>query len=549
MAMIQVLRDKEYGRQKWRKDCVWKSSVLENLHSNSSNEFEIQTQTDGTSIPPMACEYSPYASQCDLVAVADEEGGINIYDLDAGRMKHVESWLAHENAVFDIAWHPRRQEMVTASGDLSLRLWDVTTRTCLHQYCQHEASVKCVSYNQRSPDIFASGSRDGDIMVWDSRQPGRVAVISKSHQSVAKRKTKANKGVTPSMSVTDCVFQDDYHLITCGATNGTIKVWDMRKNYSLFGNDPKPAYSFPYAGGGTAVHGYTSLALDGLYLYANCTDRSIYRFNVLTYPPDPTCTYYGHRVRGSFYIKLDLSPDSRFLLGGSADQSAYIWKVDDPGYPSFQLDGHTTEVTSISWNKFDFTKIATCGDDNKVVFWQCMEERQCGSPYMCSPFVLSESTPKPQWTPKHRKTESVIQTPRSRPQSVVDWLTPPSKRRFLGEEQLLRTSECTTPRSHHGSSEARILSPRKVDNGLNLPQRRLLLEMTEENLENSMTIAETLVTPPRPSRATTAPSAQLSKKTYKVKMRLFRRKSTRAKSSQAKRELVQLRTITSFFKR
>lgn len=570
--------------------------MLRSLHSTPDNEFEVKTQLEGSSIPPLACEYCPNEARCQLAAIADEEGGVNIYGHDActGRMKRVQSWLAHENAVFDVAWCPKRDEMLTASGDLSISLWDVSSRKCLRDFCGHDASVKCVRYAPDSPGVFASGSRDGDILVWDSRVPGPAMVIARSHQmssvtssapSKKRAKTQPVKVVSPSISVTDCVFQGDYNLISCGATNSVIKVWDLRKNYRLFRNDPKPVHVFPYAGQSAAVHGYSSLALDpcGTSVYANCTDNCIYRFNVSTYALEPISVYYGHRVR-TFYIKLSLSLDGCFLLSGSADQMAYIWNVDKPGYPFLQLEGHTAEVTSISWNKFDLGKVVTCGDDNKVIFWDCASREGMlpGCPNQCSPFAPSETTPKPRWSTPGIRTPT---TPRSaqQPRSVVDWLTPPTKRRLVAEtsprldNELLRTPENPTQMSEScrintgsysdplgtpGPSRHQVLSPQKVDNLPNLPQRRLLLSLdfgeekkhaVEEDGENAciqdMKAPKGHVTPPKSAaKPCPAPSAQRSKKDHKVKMRLFNRAS-RNKKTKAKRELIHTRTIISFFKR
>ena len=55
-------------------------------------------------------------------------------------------------------------------------------------------------------------------------------------------------------SVTSVLFQGDNHLISSGAKDGTIKVWDLRQLYQTSGFvlrgkvDPTPAHVLSYAG-------------------------------------------------------------------------------------------------------------------------------------------------------------------------------------------------------------------------------------------------------------------------------------------------------------
>ena len=56
-------------------------------------------------------------------------------------------------------------------------------------------------------------------------------------------------------SVTSVVFQDENTIISAGAVDGKIKVWDLRKNYSTSRGEPQPYHVFPYPGSGTRKHG------------------------------------------------------------------------------------------------------------------------------------------------------------------------------------------------------------------------------------------------------------------------------------------------------
>ena len=60
-------------------------------------------------------------------------------------------------------------------------------------------------------------------------------------------------------SVTAVLFQGDNMLISAGAVDGNIKIWDLRKSYTTLKQDPVAYHIFPYPGNGTRKHGMFAL--------------------------------------------------------------------------------------------------------------------------------------------------------------------------------------------------------------------------------------------------------------------------------------------------
>nr|KAF6413122.1 denticleless E3 ubiquitin protein ligase-like protein [Molossus molossus] len=324
-----------------------------------------------------------------ILAVANEEGFVRLYNTESQsyRKKCVKEWMAHWNAVFDLAWVPGELKLVTAAGDQSAKFWDVKAGELLGTCKGHQCSLKSVAFSKFEKAVFCTGGRDGNIMVWDTRcnkKDGfyrQVNQISGAHntldkQTPSKPKKKQNsKGLAPSVdfqqSVTVVLFQDENTLISAGAVDGVIKIWDLRKNYTAYRQEPIASKSFLYPGSSTRKLGYSSLILDstGSTLFANCTDDNIYMFNMTGLKTSPVAIFNGHQ-NSTFYIKSSLSPDDQFLVSGSSDEAAYIWKVSTPWHPPTVLLGHSQEVTSVCWCPSDFTKIATCSDDNTLKIWR-----------------------------------------------------------------------------------------------------------------------------------------------------------------------------------
>ncbi|XP_049266856.1 denticleless protein homolog [Rhipicephalus sanguineus] len=321
-------------------------------------------------------------------------------------------------------------------------------------------------------------------------------------------------------------------------------------------------------------------------------DHHIYQFDLLASNTlEPLATYAGHSTQ-SFYVKLGLSCDGRFLASGSSDASAYIWKVDTPGLPQLRLAGHRAEVAVLAWDTFHPARLATCGDDNRVLLWDAAGAEEEGSSMQdctrAEVFAAPESAETragaspslARFLPPHYPACSA-RTPTRTSSSMADWFTPPTKRRLTSVTSTtpgsLDHSTCsegvvTLPDGKSLSPPAEaVLSPRKkVDNAANLPQRRLLpclnaLEddikkdagatgLTTCDLENQP--LQMQETPPRPVASEvmpSPPSASHSRKQHKIMTRLFKKQAASAVDkgkSKAKRALLNTQQqITAFFKR
>jgi WD40 repeat protein len=85
---------------------------------------------------------------------------------------YVAAFRAHENAIFDVAWMTGYKgdfNIVTASGDRTVAIWDVETlkRQCV--IACHEQSLRTVCAHPDVPGLLATGGRDGKICIHDHR--------------------------------------------------------------------------------------------------------------------------------------------------------------------------------------------------------------------------------------------------------------------------------------------------------------------------------------------------------------------------------------------
>lgn len=422
--------------------------------------------TTGVGSPPFVVRFCQETRGCALLAVADEEGTVTLADTSRRLpgpasaeydFRPEAQWVAHDNAIFDVAWCRGDARMLTASGDQTVRLWDVETMVPHRTFRGHHGSVKAVAVQPESGgDVFASCGRDGAIALWDAREGRRrtrseghgadgepasapAAMLERAHEppaamgggtararglpsvapaarttrAAARRAAAAStppnaRGNAPpgnatgnasdarsqavraevQRSVTSVAFAHDGQvLVSAGAADGVIKLWDVRRLSRGARGVAEPVgvlvdADVPVEAGGVGVgggrgtarrrgRGITALALaprGSSRVAASYSDSHIAVFDLCAPRAPPVCHLRGHRAP-SFYVKAAFSPDGTHVASGSCDQRVYVWRVDRPAAPPTALRGHEGEVTAVDWCPMDFTRLASCADDDTARVW------------------------------------------------------------------------------------------------------------------------------------------------------------------------------------
>ncbi|CAH9088894.1 unnamed protein product [Cuscuta epithymum] len=361
------------------------------FESTESAQFSelgaVSVEHDGQTSPPMALSFCKTSRNCHIIAVSDEGGYISLYNTrskflssstnqgNAERAK-ISEWVAHENAIFDICWIQEDSNIVTASGDQSIKVWDAKEQKCVSALMGHTGSVKSLCVHPTNHNVIVSGSRDGSFALWDLRCNNNsnqrlckppIAMVRQAHASPSQRRSRHKKA--SSMSITSVLhLKDEISIATAGAVDSIIKLWDTRNLKSPFSQAcPHPDVS---AEKQRKLHGISSLSqdLNGVFISATCMDSRIYLYNVLQPERGPVKSFSGCRIN-SFFVKSSISPDAAHILSGSSDGNAYIWQIRNPQADPIILSSHEGEVTVVDWCPSETGKIATASDDFTARIW------------------------------------------------------------------------------------------------------------------------------------------------------------------------------------
>ncbi|KAL8153888.1 hypothetical protein V2J09_011648 [Rumex salicifolius] len=382
-SVFQDIRSRELNGWKARKrPLLWDEFAAQTEPTSQA----VTVGQGGDEVPPLAVSYCKTIKNSHILAVSDEEGFVSLHNTshkfspmvtsqENAEKARVLSWFAHDNAVFDMCWIKGDNNMLTASGDQTMKMWDVQQKKCIGVLIGHKGSVKSICSHPTNSDLVVSGSRDGSFALWDLRCKaghGQKYINSTEHVTGAHASAKGKRVrhcKAASMSITSVLYlKDEVSIATAGAVDSIVKFWDTRNlKAQVTQTCPHPESAKATKG---RLHGITSLSQDqnGLLLSASCRDNRIYLYNVLQVDKGPVSSFTGCEIE-SFFVKSVISPDASHILSGSSDRNAYIWQVDRPNAEPVVLESHDGEVTAVDWCQHDLEKFATSSDDLTVRFW------------------------------------------------------------------------------------------------------------------------------------------------------------------------------------
>ncbi|KAJ8660631.1 hypothetical protein O0I10_003679 [Lichtheimia ornata] len=341
---------------------------------------------------PFVCAYNNSACDGQILAVGDEAKRITLLRTDVGNSidyqdYHV-SFGAHTNAVLTLKWSNDDTSLLSGSADGRVRLWDTESRACAATFMGHSSSLRSIDWHPTNPNLLVSSSMDGSFMMWDLRHKqikvhkdkldvpgldapvyGPIKITKHAHEmSNYKGSTmKENIHKKPPHSVTSAMFMPNYEdrIITSGSHDGTIKIWDCRA-----GRDAKSIVHYNYDGDSNRPRGIADMRLDhsGTRLFSLCMDGSV-NLHYLTNITRPAVRFTDPDYTiSSFFVKISISHDDRFLIAGSSSNTVFAWEIDRPEAPTVKYTGHKREVGSVSWCQQRY-QFASCSDDGCVRVW------------------------------------------------------------------------------------------------------------------------------------------------------------------------------------
>jgi hypothetical protein len=203
----------------------------------------------------------------------------------------------HKDVIQSVAFHPKADEILTASLDKTVKRWDIKSNICIQTVKDHADTTLSICY---SPDgtLFATGSVDRTAKLFDTKTGKRLATLNGHNDSVIR-----------------VAFNADGTKLATLSSDKTMKVWSVKRG-NIDNPDRTHYESEPFL--------YGAYSPDGqFFAYAIANNRvKVWSGSTTDYKRE-----WGDI--SDWPQTLAFSPDSKILATGTVDGHVFLWQLSD----------------------------------------------------------------------------------------------------------------------------------------------------------------------------------------------------------------------------
>ncbi|KAL9390104.1 hypothetical protein Peur_018709 [Populus x canadensis] len=298
----------------------------------------------------------------------------------------VHTWSGHTKGVSAIRFFPKHGHLILSAGmDTKVKIWDVfNSGKCMRTYMGHSKAVRDISFCNDGSKFLTAGY-DKNIKYWDTEtgqvissfSTGKIPYVVKLNpdddkQNILLAGMSDKKIVQWDMNTGQITQEYDQHL---GAVN-TITFVDNNRRFVTSSDDKSlrvwefgiPAVikyiSEPH------MHSMPSISLhpNMNWLAAQSLDNQILIYSTRErFQLNKKKRFAGHIVAG-YACQVNFSPDGRFVMSGDGEGKCWFW--DWKSCKVFRtLKCHEGVCIGAEWHPLEQSKVATCGWDGLIKYW------------------------------------------------------------------------------------------------------------------------------------------------------------------------------------
>jgi len=285
-----------------------------------------------------SCAISPDAS---IIAMGTDTGKLRLWDTHA--MKEKKSFFAHKASVLWCTFSPTQNQLLSASMDGTLKLWDLDGNfdKPISSFNEHTDAVQ-TGYFCKDGNNIVSASWDRTLKVWH--------IPTEKVDSFNAKSSLTLQGHTNELQ--DGRFSPDCQRVVSASMDGTMRLWDVKNGsqIALLIAPPNRVQNLEFS------------PKEGKSILTCSHNRSLKLWN--TEDGEELMTLHGHTNDIQACI---FSPDGKQILSASSDQTLRLWDTES-GHFLDSLEGHKGPVQSCDFSK-DGKWIVSASWDRTIKLW------------------------------------------------------------------------------------------------------------------------------------------------------------------------------------
>lgn len=155
-----------------------------------------------------------------ILASGSRDCTVKLFDISKASVKKAHKTFNDCEPVKCLSFHPSGDYMIVGTEHSVIRVYDITTAQCFVSAIpsqQHKSGVSCVKYSLTSK-IYASGSVDGSIKLWDGVSGRCINTFSQAHDGA---------------EVCSVVFSRNGKYLLSSGKDSLVKLWELSTSRCL----------------------------------------------------------------------------------------------------------------------------------------------------------------------------------------------------------------------------------------------------------------------------------------------------------------------------
>lgn len=242
------------------------------------------------------------------------------------------STAGHAGSVTCVQFSPDGDLFASGSWDKTIKIWDTESGDLLLTLVGHTDHINSISFAPNGA-MICSGSSDGAIRIFDTKF-GR----------------ERRKYISSSGSILSVCFSPNGLQIAAGCENASIEIWDLKSSsvtLTLY-EHTQPVNSLTYSE-------------DGQHLLSASSDKTLKYWSTssgkVVTTINTNCANYSATI----------TPDGEYFVSGGKDKQLKICSAIT-GKVIKSVEGHSSAIRCVTCSPNN-AQFVSAGDDNRVIVW------------------------------------------------------------------------------------------------------------------------------------------------------------------------------------